>query len=136
MIDLFFAANDVCLIYFPNRFLFERDDLRILYTGDFRLENRKLPTLTGLHNSSGEPLKIDQMYLDTTFCSKEYEKFPPRTEAIEAIWELVRGWIHKNGDELEKSEKYCKDSFFLSVARLACNASRDCFFFVCILVAL
>ena len=92
------------------RFLFEKDDRRILYTGDFRLENRKLPTLTGLHNSSGEPLKIDYMYLDTTFCTKEYEKFPPRTEAIEAIWELVRGWIHKNGDT-DKLEKYCKDFF-------------------------
>ena len=48
------------LICFNHRFLFEKEDCgrRILYTGDFRLEDYKLPTLTGLHNSAGEPLKI------------------------------------------------------------------------------
>jgi len=68
-----------------------------LYTGDFRLENVKLPTLTNLHSLAGEPLKIDVMYLDTTFCSKEYENFPLRDHAYEAIWELVNSWIRKNG---------------------------------------
>ena len=56
-----------------------------------------LPTLTNLHNLGGEPLKIDLMYLDTTFCSKDYEKFPPRRHADEGIWELVNSWIRKNG---------------------------------------
>ena len=37
------------------------------------------------------------MYLDTTFCSKEYENFPLRDHAYEAIWELVNSWIRKNG---------------------------------------
>ena len=68
-----------------------------MYTGDFRLENVKLPTLANLHSLAGEPLKIDVMYLDTTFCSKEYEKFPPRDHAYEAIWELANSWIRKNG---------------------------------------
>ena len=68
-----------------------------MYTGDFRLENVKLPTLTNLHSLAGEPLKIDVMYLDTTFCSKEYENFPLRDHAYEAIWELVNSWIRKNG---------------------------------------
>ena len=68
-----------------------------MYTGDFRLENVKLPTLTNLHSLAGEPLKIDIMYLDTTFCSKEYENFPLRDHAYEAIWELVNSWIRKNG---------------------------------------
>ena len=68
-----------------------------MYTGDFRLENVKLPTLTNLHSLAGEPLKIDVMYIDTTFCSKEYENFPLRDHAYEAIWELVNSWIRKNG---------------------------------------
>ena len=81
------------------RFLFEKEECgkRILYTGDFRLEDVRLPTLTNLHNLGGEPLKIDLMYLDTTFCSKDYEKFPPRRHADEGIWELVNSWIRKNG---------------------------------------
>ena len=82
-------------------FLFEREEAnlqtRILYTGDFRLENLKLEALTALHDSQGQPLKLDQLYLDTTFCSKEYENFPPRDEALDHVWRLVDGWIRKNG---------------------------------------
>jgi len=89
-------------------FLFEKEETGqknkvILYTGDFRLEHIRLPTLKDLHTSAGEPLKIDIMYLDTTFCSKEYENFPIRDEAIQAIWDLVSSWIKKN-DEKDSSE--------------------------------
>ena len=85
-----------------DRFLFEKEETGqknkvILYTGDFRLEHIRLPTLKDLHTSAGEPLKIDIMYLDTTFCSKEYENFPIRDDAIQAIWDLVNSWIKKNG---------------------------------------
>ena len=81
-------------------FLFQREDLdvRVLYTGDFRLENTNLADLEPLHDNNGKPFKIDQMYLDTTFCSRDYEHFPPRHEAIDAIWRLVTFWIKKNGN--------------------------------------
>ena len=78
-------------------FLFEHEDLRTLYTGDFRFENIRLESIESLHHIDGTPLPIDQMYLDATFCSKEYKTFPSRDDAIEATWNLVNEWIRKNG---------------------------------------
>lgn len=71
---------------------------RILYTGDFRYDNISLQTLASLHDpEDGKPLALDEMYLDTTFCSIQYDSFPSRNEAIDSIWHLVDGWIRKNG---------------------------------------
>ena len=85
-------------------FLFERLDAegevckRILYTGDFRLDNSLLPltSLRSLHDGF-TPLDIDEIYLDTTFCSPQYLTFPTRQESEEKIWELCQKWIRKNG---------------------------------------
>ena len=66
---------------------------RILYTGDFRFENVDLTSMSALHDPSGNRLAIDEMFLDTTFASPNYETFPARTEAISKIWEIVQ--VHK-----------------------------------------
>ena len=62
---------------------------RILYTGDFRFDNPDLPLtcLRSLHSGT-TPLHIDEMYLDTTFCSNKYLTFPTRQEAEEKIWSI------------------------------------------------
>ena len=89
-------------------FLFERlkDEeenisRRILYTGDFRFENLQQSIdnglLSGLLGLNGQPKSLDELYLDTTFCSTDYETFPTRDSAEKSIWELVEGWIRKNG---------------------------------------
>jgi len=86
-------------------FLFERLDSdmiplkRILYTGDFRFDDPdvSLTSLTALHDKDNNPIDIDEMYLDTTFCSPEYLTFPTRHEAKETIWELCQKWIKRNG---------------------------------------
>ncbi len=80
---------------------------RVLYTGDFRLESsatwedwsRELPALHG----GADPLRIDEMYLDTTFCSDEYPTFPSRQEAMARVWAIVQDWVKKNG--LYKKQK-------------------------------
>lgn len=69
---------------------------RILYTGDFRFENIPLTSLNALHLNL-EPIQVDEMYLDTTFCTPKYPTFPDRDEALRGIWEIVSGWIRKNG---------------------------------------
>ena len=70
---------------------------RILYTGDFRFDNPDLPLtcLRSLHSGT-TPLHIDEMYLDTTFCSNKYLTFPTRQEAEEKIWSICERWIRKN----------------------------------------
>merc|ERR1712025_1159755 len=78
----------------------------ILYTGDFRLENHNLETIQALHDKDGTPLKLHEMYLDTTFCSLNYKEFPKRVEAIQRIWELVHSWIRKNGMYRRKRAKH------------------------------
>ena len=85
-------------------FLFERLDSEgeicktILYTGDFRFDNPLLPLthLRALHDRN-IPLDIDEMYLDTSYCSPQYLTFPTRQESEEKIWELCQKWIRKNG---------------------------------------
>ena len=82
--------------------LFERLDdecevvRRILYTGDFRLDNPLMSMTDSLrvgcvmpmlvmkcdpHQSlhcGRTPLRIDEMYLDTNYCSLQYKTFPSR----------------------------------------------------------
>jgi len=74
---------------------------RILYTGDFRFDhtsgNFVTPELASLHDGQGKPLPLDELYLDTTFCSPLYKTFPTREEAQEEIWRLCKKWVTKNG---------------------------------------
>jgi hypothetical protein len=78
----------------PYRFLFETLEpgsqnvaRRILYTGDFRFDNLPLASLSALHSSTSlQPITLDEMYLDTTFCHKEFPSFPKRDEAMRRIW--------------------------------------------------
>ena len=76
---------------------------RILYTGDFRFESVPLSSLHSLHAPSLQDpttqatLPLDELYLDTTFCHPQYERFPSREEALEELWKLVSAWIKKNG---------------------------------------
>ena len=53
------------------------------YTGDFRFENIGLGTLNSLHDNDGRVLKLDELYLDTTFCSRSYLHFPHRDDALQ-----------------------------------------------------
>ena len=59
---------------------------RVLYTGDFRFENFELNRLSALHEVNGNPKSLDQLYLDTTFCSNDYLNFPSRETAIGELY--------------------------------------------------
>jgi len=79
---------------------------RILYTGDFRYDSdAPLTELKALHDRLSQPLIIDEMYLDTTFCSEQYESFPTRREAEEKIWEQCDKWIKRNGKYRNKNTR-------------------------------
>ena len=51
--------------------------------------------LSSLHDRQGNPLPLDELYLDTTFCSPLYKTFPTREEAQEEIWRLCKKWVTK-----------------------------------------
>ena len=84
----------------------EMVETRILYTGDFRYENMELDSLSALHDSSGTKLSLNEMYLDTTFCSSSYQSFAPRSAAIRRIWDIVQDWVRKNGLYKRKRHKH------------------------------
>ena len=74
---------------------------RILYTGDFRFDDPRtplgsLPCLQSLHRE-GVPLELDELYLDTTFCSLAFPAFPARKNAEEKMWEICQRWVRRNG---------------------------------------
>jgi len=81
---------------------------RILYTGDFRFDNllgKPLTSLQALHSGT-DPLHIDEMYLDTTFCTNDYNSFPTRQVAEENIWRICEEWVKKNKRTKKNQPKF------------------------------
>ena len=63
----------------------------VFYDGD-----NFLPPVQALHDGLS-PLVLDELYLDTSYCSPQYQTFPSRPQSEEKIWELCQKWIRKNG---------------------------------------
>ncbi|XP_028168135.1 protein artemis-like [Ostrinia furnacalis] len=77
-------------------FLFQTPFTTVLFTGDFRTNSNDVSKLGQLHKD-GEPIKIDKMYVDTTFMDKMYENFPKRSETVENAVAEIKAWL--DGDE-------------------------------------
>ena len=73
-------------------------ETRILYTGDFRHDDRSRPlaTIRALHDEERNPVKLDKLYLDTTFFTDQYKSFPARRDTELHIWQLVKDWVGRN----------------------------------------
>ena len=70
---------------------------RTLYTGDFRFDDgTSLERISALHGDDKRILKIDELYLDTTFMKERYKTFPGRKMGEQKIWELVKNWVGQN----------------------------------------
>lgn len=80
-------------------FLFETELNRILYTGDYRINKSDIKKCNQFYNSYKELQVIDKIYLDTTFFSKTYRKFPKRQESLTEICIIIK-------DHIEKGEHY------------------------------
>uniref|UniRef100_A0A224YL81 Protein artemis n=1 Tax=Rhipicephalus zambeziensis TaxID=60191 RepID=A0A224YL81_9ACAR len=57
----------------------------VLYTGDFRLDMGRAPTLTSLHFDTGRVKPIDTAYVDTTLCRPDAAYVPTRQESERAL---------------------------------------------------
>ena len=79
----------------------ETPEWRILYTGDFRFEEPfDLSSLQALHDPHGNVIRVDEMFLDTTFASNDYKSFPSREEALLTIWDKVQVWTQQQNQFL------------------------------------
>ncbi len=62
-------------------FLFEYNSIKVLYTGDCRLDGNYLRDNYDLFNS----LSIDHLYFDNTFCSPRYYSLPTINESLHCL---------------------------------------------------
>ncbi|XP_039249070.2 5' exonuclease Apollo-like [Styela clava] len=74
-------------------FLFETNDVKILYTGDFRPDNTEYEIGKTLWGPRHRP--IDVLYLDNTYCEPSCA-FPSRDEAIEEIAKICKSHLDCN----------------------------------------
>ena len=84
----------------------------ILHTGDFRAcpEMEEFPELWNN--------KIDQLYLDTTYCKPEYD-FPPQSAVINTTVDLVKKHLEKYPKTLICAGSYTigKERIFIAIAQ-------------------
>lgn len=80
-------------------FLIEAGQHRVLYTGDFRIQLEDLKKFKPLSTDKEgycNPKKITSLYLDTTFASKKYCKFPARKESSCNLIRVIEEWLNKD----------------------------------------
>lgn len=99
-------------------FLFEYGNKRILFTGDYRLNPDDLTKFNGFYDSFKQLKPIHNIYLDTTFFSKEYQSFPRRDDSLKEIFRLIKEWIEKSEQHvinLETPAKYGYEFLFKEI---------------------
>ncbi|KAF9824765.1 hypothetical protein SFRURICE_020496 [Spodoptera frugiperda] len=74
-------------------FLFEYKNQNILFTGDFRISKNDVAKYKHLQNN-GEPIKIDVLYVDTTF--QDRPSFPKRSEVVSDLIPHIKHWLADN----------------------------------------
>lgn len=105
-------------------FLFERNNISVLYTGDFRINPIDFPKLKSLHycnDSKLIPKIFTKIYLDTTFLSTDFPVFPTRQESIFKIYEVIKDWITKDPRNvviLECSATYGSEFLFVELSKM------------------
>ncbi|GFT10799.1 protein artemis [Nephila pilipes] len=78
----------------------EGENGKVLYTGDFRLPVGDSARLINLHDEQGRLKSLDALYVDTTFCKKNYMYFPTREQGLEAVESLVIPWLAEGPDHI------------------------------------
>lgn len=95
-------------------FLLEQNNKTILYTGDFRLNIKIVRKIRCLQN-----IKLDKIFLDSTFFNKSYFEFPMQFESADKICELIKEWIDKGKNyiiNLKLPARYGSEYLFKKIA--------------------
>ncbi|XP_012149789.2 elongation factor 1-delta isoform X2 [Megachile rotundata] len=105
-------------------FLFERNNVSILYTGDFRINPVDFSKLKALHyykDSKLFPRTFTKVYLDTTFLSNDFIFFPTRQESLLKICTVTKDWLNKDPRNvviLECSATYGSEFLFIELFKM------------------
>ncbi|XP_068627223.1 protein artemis-like [Battus philenor] len=92
-------------------FLFKTAKITVLYTGDFRIRINDIPKYSKLHNSNGEPIRIDAMYVDTTFIERQFEEFAKRSDTVDSVINEIDTWLKASDDHAISIFMYAKYTF-------------------------
>ncbi|XP_018562298.1 protein artemis [Anoplophora glabripennis] len=115
-------------------FLFETN-IRILYTGDYRINKNDIKKLKAFYDSYKQVKQIETIYLDTTFFLKSYRKFPKREESLEELCKIIKGWTDKGKHfsiKLFTSAKYGYEYMFNEIYKktgMPVHVNREVFNF-------
>ncbi|XP_063836203.1 protein artemis-like [Ostrinia nubilalis] len=107
-------------------FLFKTKKHRVLFTGDFIIEENDVPNLEKLHDKQRK-LNIDTMYVDGTFDQSDYEHFPRRSDChAEVVSEIERWLINNNRVVLHQTYAFGYDEIYKAIKkRLNLNLYLD-----------
>lgn len=86
-------------------FLFEVGYRRILHVGDFRWSHNIMLNIPQIRALSTLSPRLDELFLDTTYCDKKYQ-LPTQEEAVNAAIDVA-------SEEMEKSTKRGSTTLFL-----------------------
>lgn len=94
-------------------FLFTENNKKILYTGDFRININDLHKYKALHVNE-DPIKLDALYIDTTFLLKPYNSFPKRSVSVDEMIARLMDWLKSvdNTVAIQTSAKYGYEQVF------------------------
>ncbi|XP_041983449.1 protein artemis-like [Aricia agestis] len=100
-------------------FLFKTKTYTILFTGDFRININDISKYKAFHENY-EVIKIDTLYIDTTFLEAWYENFPKRSESVEKLIYEIRKWLSdkNNAVALHTSAKYGYEYVFNEIHKV------------------
>lgn len=96
-------------------FLLEQNNKTILYTGDFRLSIKVVKKIKCLQN-----IKLDKIFLDSTFFKKEYSQFPSQFESAVKICEVIKEWTDRGKMyfiKLELPARYGSEYLFMEIGK-------------------
>ncbi|KAL5286758.1 DCLRE1C family protein [Megaselia abdita] len=96
-------------------FLFQSEDKNILYTGDFRISSCRFEKYSILTS-----LTLHELYLDSTFLTKEYDYFPTQVESVREICSLINKWLNENSDNkvfIKAPAQYSLEFLLMNIAR-------------------
>ncbi|KAI5756418.1 hypothetical protein M8J77_024953 [Diaphorina citri] len=102
-------------------FLFEIQNICVLFTGDFRYDAKDISKLKVLKCSDGTLKKIDNIYLDTTFAYEEYKHFPSRDQSLQAILTEIKKWLKEDKNNvvnLQLPARFAYEFVFVSIHQM------------------
>lgn len=97
---------------------FETKTKTVLYTGDFRINPDDVFKIKQFLTDDKKLRKIDHIYLDTTFFSKQYRWFPRRDAVSKDLIRLIEEWIKNDKSKhvnLMLSSYYGYEDVFLEI---------------------